>query len=93
MIVVVDGFISSAGALAAMRIQPDVGDYLFFSHVSSEKGHRVFFENEGIRPILDLGLRLGEGTGAALAMQIIEAAVKVHNEMATFQEVGIEPGA
>ena len=93
MIVVVDGFISSAGALVAMRLNPTIKDYLFFSHLSSEKGHRTFFEKEKLRPLLDLDLRLGEGTGAALAMQIIENAVKIHNEMATFEEVGIEPGA
>lgn len=93
MIVVVDGFISSAGALVAMRMNPAVRDYLFFSHQSSEKGHQTFFEKERLRPILNLDLRLGEGTGAALAMQIIENAIKIYNEMATFQEVGIEPGA
>ncbi|MCG2774680.1 MAG: nicotinate-nucleotide--dimethylbenzimidazole phosphoribosyltransferase, partial [Desulfobacterales bacterium] len=88
-----DGFISSAGALVAMRLNPTVMDYLFFSHQSFEKGHRTFFEKEGLRPILDLDLRLGEGTGAALAMQLIEDSVRIHNEMATFEEVGIEPGA
>jgi nicotinate-nucleotide--dimethylbenzimidazole phosphoribosyltransferase len=93
MIVVVDGFISSAGALVAMRMNPTVRDYLFFSHQSSEKGHQTFFEKERLRPILNLDLRLGEGTGAALAMQIIENAIKIYTEMATFQEVGIEPGA
>lgn len=93
MIVVVDGFISSAGALVAMRLNPEVTDYLFFSHQSSEKGHGAFFDRENIRPILDLGLRLGEGTGAAMAMQIIENSLSIYNEMATFQEVGIKPGA
>jgi nicotinate-nucleotide--dimethylbenzimidazole phosphoribosyltransferase len=93
MIVVVDGFISSAGALVAMRLCPAVKDYLFFSHQSAEKGHRSFFEKEGMRPILDLGLRLGEGTGAALAMQLIEDSVRIYNEMATFEDVDIEPGA
>jgi nicotinate-nucleotide--dimethylbenzimidazole phosphoribosyltransferase len=93
MAVVVDGFISSAGALVAMRLNPTVKDYLFFSHRSLEKGHRIFFEKEGIRPILDLDLRLGEGTGAAVAMQIMEDAFKIFNEMATFSDVGIEPGA
>jgi nicotinate-nucleotide--dimethylbenzimidazole phosphoribosyltransferase len=93
LVVVVDGFISSAGALVAMRLNPHVRDYLFFSHRSSEKGHGIFFEIEGLNPILDLGLRLGEGTGAALAMQIIEDSVRIYNEMATFDEVGIEPGA
>ena len=93
MAVVVDGFISSAGALVAMRLNPAVRDYLFFSHHSPEKGHRIFFEKEGIRPILDLDLRLGEGTGAAVAMQVMEDAFKIFNEMATFADVGIEPGA
>jgi nicotinate-nucleotide--dimethylbenzimidazole phosphoribosyltransferase len=92
MIVVVDGFISSAGALVAMRLNQAVKDYLFFSHQSFENGHGTFFRKEGLRPILDLNLRLGEGTGAALAMQIIEDSVRIYNEMATFQEVGIEPG-
>jgi len=93
MITVVDGFISGAGALVAMRLNPAVKDYLFFSHKSSEKGHHKFFEKEGLRPILDLNLRLGEGTGAALAMQIREDSMKIYTEMATFEEVGIEPGA
>ena len=93
MIVVVDGFISTAGALVAMRLNPKVRDYLFFSHQSSERGHGTFFRMEGLQPILDLDLRLGEGTGAGLAMQIIENAVRIYNEMATFEEVGIEPGA
>jgi nicotinate-nucleotide--dimethylbenzimidazole phosphoribosyltransferase len=93
MVVVVDGFISSAGALAAMRVCPQVKEYLFFSHRSSEKGHRIFFEKEGLTPILDLDLRLGEGTGAALAMQIIESSLSIYNEMATFDDINIEPGA
>jgi nicotinate-nucleotide--dimethylbenzimidazole phosphoribosyltransferase len=74
-------------------LEPRIKDYLFFSHVSAERGHRTFFDKEGLRPMLDLDLRLGEGTGAAIAMQIIENAVRIHNEMATFAEVGIEPGA
>ncbi len=90
---IVDGFISSAGALAAMRICPAVKDYLFFAHLSAEAGHRKFFEQEQIRPLVDLGLRLGEGTGAAIAMQIIEDAVAIYNEMATFADAGIAPGA
>jgi nicotinate-nucleotide--dimethylbenzimidazole phosphoribosyltransferase len=92
MLVVVDGFISTAGALVAMRLNPAIKDYLFFSHQSSEKGHRAFFEKEKIRPILDLDLRLGEGTGAVLGMQIIENALRLYREMATFEEMGITPG-
>lgn len=87
--VVVDGFISSAGALVALRMCPCLKEYLFFSHLSTETGHGVFLERFGVRPILDLGMRLGEGTGAALAMFLIEAAVKLYNEMATFQSAGI----
>ena len=87
--VVVDGFISSAGALAAMRLQPEVAPYLFFSHVSQERGHRAIMERLAIRPILDLNLRLGEGTGAALAMNIIAAAIKMYNEMATFSSAHV----
>ena len=87
--VVVDGFISSAAALVAIRLRESVGNYLFFSHCSAEAGHRIFFERLGIRPILDLNLRLGEGTGAALAMNLIEGAVKIYNEMATFDSAGV----
>lgn len=90
--VVVDGFISSAGALAAISMNKAVLDYLFFSHLSQEKGHRVFFKWFGIKPILDLEMRLGEGTGAALAFSIIEASLKIYNEMATFSSAGVSAG-
>jgi len=87
--VVVDGFISSAGALVALQLEKNVADYCFFSHMSAEQGHRIFFEKLGLSPILNLDMRLGEGTGAALAMGIIEAGVKIINEMATFAEAGV----
>jgi len=87
--VVVDGFISSAAALAACRICPAVSGYLFFSHCSAEQGHATFFRLFNVKPVLDLKMRLGEGTGAALAMQIVEGAVKVYNEMATFSSAGV----
>ncbi len=87
--VVVDGFISSAGATAAIKMNPHVADYLFFSHMSHEAGHRMIMKELNIRPILDLDMRLGEGTGAALAMMIIESAVKIYNEMATFSSAGV----
>ncbi|HEY6874070.1 MAG TPA: nicotinate-nucleotide--dimethylbenzimidazole phosphoribosyltransferase [Geobacteraceae bacterium] len=90
--VVVDGFISTAGALIASELHPSVREYIFASHRSAEIGHRFMLERIGCEPILDLGLRLGEGTGAALAMGIIEAAVKVLNEMATFDEAGVSEG-
>lgn len=89
MPVVVDGFISSAGAVAAMKLSCKVSDYLFFSHLSDEQGHKAIMDKLGARPILDLDLRLGEGTGAALAMQVIEGAVKIYNEMATFSSANV----
>ncbi|ASQ91645.1 nicotinate-nucleotide--dimethylbenzimidazole phosphoribosyltransferase [Prosthecochloris sp. GSB1] len=87
--VVVDGFISSAGAVAAMQLSCKVSDYLFFSHLSNEQGHKAVMKSLGAKPILDLDLRLGEGTGAALAMQVIEAAVRIYNEMATFSSASV----
>jgi len=87
--VVVDGFISSAGALVACRMNVAVKDYLFFSHLSQEAGHRTFFSLFDGQPILDLEFCLGEGTGAAMAMPVIEAAIKIYNEMATFSSAGI----
>ena len=87
--VVVDGFISSAGAIVAYKINPVVKEYIFFSHKSQETGHVKFLNWIGEKPILDLGMRLGEGTGAALAMTIIEAAIKIYNEMATFDSAGV----
>jgi nicotinate-nucleotide--dimethylbenzimidazole phosphoribosyltransferase len=87
--VVVDGFISTAGALCATTVKPEVADYLMFSHRSNEQGHRRVLEAMGVAPILNLDLRLGEGTGAALAMPIIEAAINTYNEMATFSGAGV----
>jgi len=87
--VVIDGFISSAAALVAIKLKPEVQDYLIFSHLSAEQGHQVFAKLYGIRPLLDLGLRLGEGTGAALAMAVIESAVCCHNQMATFSGASV----
>ena len=90
--VVVDGFISSAGALVAMKLKPELQDYCFFSHMSAEQGHRIFFEKTGIAPLLHLDMRLGEGTGAALSMGLVEAGIKILNEMATFGEAGVSEG-
>lgn len=87
--VVVDGFISTAGALAAIKLHPAVADYVFFSHMSEEAGHRVIMDTIGIKPILDLNMRLGEGTGGALAMTIIQASLKMVNEMATFSSAHV----
>ncbi len=87
--VVIDGFISTAGALISYCIEPKVRDYMFASHNSVEIGHRAMLEKMGLRPILDLEMRLGEGTGAALAMLIIEAGLKIYKEMATFGDAGV----
>ncbi len=87
--VVIDGFISTAGALIAQAISPKVVDYIFAGHQSEEPGHRIMLHHLGVKPILDLGMRLGEGTGGAMAMSIIEGAVKVFNEVLTFEEAGV----
>jgi len=90
--VVVDGFISTAGALIASELHPLVRDYIFAAHQSVEIGHTVMLERIGAEPILDLKLRLGEGTGGALAMMLIEAGVKVLHEMASFADAGVSKG-
>ncbi len=87
--VVIDGFISTAGALIASELHPNVADYIFAAHRSMEIGHSFMLERIGVEPILDLNLRLGEGTGAALAMSLIEAGVKTLNEMATREQAGV----
>ncbi|CAI8027020.1 Nicotinate-nucleotide--dimethylbenzimidazole phosphoribosyltransferase [Geodia barretti] len=87
--VVVDGFISGAAALVAGAVCPEARDYMIGSHVSAELGHRVALAELGLSPILDMGMRLGEGTGAALAMPIVEVAAATLSEMATFAEAGV----
>jgi nicotinate-nucleotide--dimethylbenzimidazole phosphoribosyltransferase len=87
--VVVDGFISGAAAMIATRLEPACRDYLFFSHVSRERGHRRMLEYLDARPIVDLDMCLGEGTGAAIAMDVITAAVRIYNEMATFESASV----
>jgi nicotinate-nucleotide--dimethylbenzimidazole phosphoribosyltransferase len=87
--VAVDGFIASAGALIAARLAPCVTPYLFFSHQSAEPGHAVQLQALDARPLLDLDLRLGEGTGAALAINLVESAIRLYREMATFQSAQI----
>lgn len=87
--VVIDGFISGAGALIAYKLQPKVKDYMIASHLSFEKGHRIILEYLGLNPILNLDMRLGEGTGAALGIFIVEAACKILSEMATFKDAGV----
>jgi nicotinate-nucleotide--dimethylbenzimidazole phosphoribosyltransferase len=87
--VFIDGFVSCSAALAASVIAPNCKDYLIASHVSVEPGHKHALERLGLVPVLDLGMRLGEGTGAVLAFMIADASCKVLNEMATFEGAGV----
>lgn len=90
--VVIDGFISTAGALIAQALCPTVVQYLFAGHQSEEPGHRVMLRHLGLAPILDLGMRLGEGTGGAMAMTIMQGAVRVFTEVMTFEQAGVAAG-
>ena len=87
--VVVDGFISTAGALIADCLCPQIRDYVFAGHCSEEPGHKVMLAHLSKKPILDLGMRLGEGTGGALAMGVIEAAARMFREVMTFEQAGV----
>ena len=87
--VVLDGFITSVAALAAVRLAPHAARYLIASHRSVEKGHRVVLEALGAKPLLDLDLRLGEGTGSALALGLVDAALLILHEMATFESAAV----
>jgi nicotinate-nucleotide--dimethylbenzimidazole phosphoribosyltransferase len=86
---VIDGLISGAAALVACAIEPRVRDYLVASHLGVEPGHAASLEHLGLRPVLDLGLRLGEGSGAALAITVCVAACRLLDEMATFEDAGV----
>lgn len=87
--VVLDGFICTAGALVAAAVAPAVTAYCIAGHNSVERGHRAMLDHLGLKPLLDLNMRLGEGTGAVLAMGLVEAACKILDEMATFAEAGV----
>jgi nicotinate-nucleotide--dimethylbenzimidazole phosphoribosyltransferase len=87
--VVLDGFIAGAAALIAVGLQPRCKDYLIASHQSVERGHRAILDHLGLKPLLDLDLRLGEGTGACLGISLVCAAIKILTEMATFDEAGV----
>jgi nicotinate-nucleotide--dimethylbenzimidazole phosphoribosyltransferase len=90
--VVIDGFISTAGALIAQALCPTVVQYVFAGHQSEEPGHRFMLRHLGLTPILDLGMRLGEGTGGAMAMTIMQGAVRVFTEVMTFEQAGVAAG-
>jgi nicotinate-nucleotide--dimethylbenzimidazole phosphoribosyltransferase len=87
--VVIDGFISGAAALIATSLSPQVKPYLIASHQSAEPGHKRILEHLGLIPLLNLNMRLGEGTGAALGIFLVEASLKILDEMATFAEAGV----
>ena len=87
--VVLDGFITGAAALIAVRLAPGIGPRLLAAHRSVEPGHAIALDRLGLRPVLDLDLRLGEGTGAALAIGLLSAACRIRDEMATFESAGV----
>jgi nicotinate-nucleotide--dimethylbenzimidazole phosphoribosyltransferase len=91
--VVVDGFIATAGALVAAALAPGAVAYMIAGHRSAEPGHDAALERLGLTPLLDLGMRLGEGTGAVLAMNLVDASARIINEMATFAEAGVSEKA
>jgi nicotinate-nucleotide--dimethylbenzimidazole phosphoribosyltransferase len=87
--VLVDGFIASVAALAAARLAPGCNEWFFYGHVSGEPGHRVILRALDAQPIVDLGMRLGEGSGAAVAVPILRMACALHNSMATFAQAAV----
>jgi nicotinate-nucleotide--dimethylbenzimidazole phosphoribosyltransferase len=87
--VLVDGFISSIAALAALKINADVNRWMFFSHASAEPGQQIIMQAINEKPLLDLGMRLGEGSGAAVAVAVLRMACVLHNNMATFEQAGV----
>ena len=93
MVLLIDGFIVGAAALVAARLAPEVLEYCIFCHRSAEPGHVAQLSALGVEPLLDHGLRLGEGTGAALAYPLVKAAVAFLNEMASFESAGISDKA
>jgi len=90
MVVMVDGFIAGTALLIAYKLQPQVLDYCVFSHVSSEHGHQALLRYFAVKPLLNLELRLGEGSGIALAYPLLQSAVVFLNDMATFAEAGVD---
>ena len=90
--VLVDGFISTVAALAATRINPDCASWFIYGHRSEEKGHKIVLEALVAEPILDLRMRLGEASGALMAVPILQMACRLHNEMATFTQAQITIG-
>ncbi|KZN33148.1 hypothetical protein N480_24810 [Pseudoalteromonas luteoviolacea S2607] len=88
-VIVVDGFIATAAAMLAVAIEPNSKAYMVFAHCSSEQGHQKMLDYLAVEPLLNLGMRLGEGSGAALALPIIESALAIYNDMASFEEADV----
>ena len=88
-ILLIDGFIATAALLVAVKVQPNIVDYCVFAHCSGEAGHRKLLDYLGVKPLLDLGMRLGEGTGVALVYPLVQAAVSFLNDMASFESAGV----
>jgi len=88
-LLLIDGFIATAALLVAVKLQPNIVDYCVFAHCSGEAGHRKLLDYLGVKPLLDLGMRLGEGTGAALVYPLVQAAVNFINDMASFESAGV----
>jgi nicotinate-nucleotide--dimethylbenzimidazole phosphoribosyltransferase len=89
MVILLDGFIASTAYLAAFKLHPEIENYIIACHQSDEKGHRLLLEYLNLSPLLNLGMRLGEGTGAAVAFPLVNAAVNFLNEMASFESAGV----
>ena len=88
-VVLLDGFITGAAALVAERLAPGTGRAMVAAHLSPEPGHRLVLEELGLEPLLDLRLRLGEGSGAALALPLVQASLAILDEMASFESAGV----
>jgi len=88
-VVLLDGFVTGAAALVAARLAPAAAESMVASHRSPEPGHALVLAELGLRPLLDLGLRLGEGSGAALALPLVSAALAILDDMATFEAAGV----
>jgi len=92
-VVVLDGFISCSAALVVRAMEPAALDYVVYSHCSAERGHQRMLESLGARPLFDLDMRLGEGSGAAIGISLVESAVRLYREMATFDSAGVSTAA
>lgn len=90
--VLVDGFISSAAAMLALQLKPELSEWMLLAHASAEPGHQKMVEAIGQTPLLNMGMRLGEGSGAAVAVTLLRSAIALHNNMATFAEAGVSEG-